>query len=64
MRTFIQADPLAISHLTQELVTAGKVQRGSLKYWLQHLQVGFGLPVRGYNTLKNGNRFGVKGGNV
>jgi hypothetical protein len=64
MRTFIQADPRAISHLTQELVTAGKVQRGSLKNWLQHLQVGGGFFARGYNTLKNGNRFGVKGGNV
>jgi hypothetical protein len=64
MRTFIQADPRAISHLTQELVTAAKVQRGSLKDRFQRLQVGLGLPARAFNTVKHGNRFGVKGGTV
>ena len=63
-RTFIQADPRAVSHLTQELVTAAKVQRGSLKDCFQRLQVGFGLPVRAFNTFKYGNWFGVKGENV
>jgi hypothetical protein len=60
MRTFIQADPREISRLTQELVTAGRVQRGSLKDSLQRLQVAGGFPTRGYNILKYG-MFGIKG---
>jgi hypothetical protein len=63
MRRFIQADPREISRLTQELVTAGKVQRGSLKDSLQRLQVAGGFPTRALNTLKYHTRFGVKGEN-
>jgi hypothetical protein len=61
MRRFIQADPRDISRLTQELVTAGKVQRGSLKDSFQRMQVAFGYPTRAYNTLRYGTMFGVKG---